>query len=121
MIDLRALCVACVLLFLPVAASAQQVAGITPCAAESLSVSGTSGNIQLSQCGPTVIVYNITSQEAFYQLATSSAGTATTSNYSLPGNQFVVLQIAQTQIMWLAAITGSSTTTFRIVQGLAAP
>jgi hypothetical protein len=102
-------------------ANAQQLAGITPCSANSLAVTSSSGNVALNACGPTVIVYNISAQEAFYNLVTSAAGTATTSNYSLPGNTFVVLQIAQGTAAWLAAITATSTTTFRIVQGRAAP
>jgi hypothetical protein len=102
-------------------AQAQQLAGITPCAPKSLSVTTSSGNVALDTCGPTVIVYNISTQEAFYNLVTSAAGTATTSSYSLPGSTFVVLQIAQGTPTWLAGITATSTTTFRIVQGRAAP
>lgn len=102
-------------------AQAQQLAGITPCAAKSLSVSAASSNVALDACGPTTIVYNITTQEAFYKLVTTSGGTATTSDFSLPGSTFVVLQFAQGTATWLAGITASSTTTFRIVQGRAAP
>lgn len=97
-----------------------QVAGITPCAAESLSVTGSTGNVALSGCGAVAIVYNITSQEAFYNLGTSSV-TATTSNYSIPGNAFVVLQVSTSPSQFLAAITASSTTTLRVVQGWAQP
>ena len=96
------------------------LAGISPCAAETLSVSGTSSNVQLSTCGPVVILYNITSQEAFYNYGAASTTAATTSNYSLPGNTFVVLNI-NTIGGYLAAITGSSTTTIRVVQGYANP
>ena len=43
---------------------------------------------------------------------------ATTAGYSLPGNTFVVLNV-NTVGGYLAAITATSTTTIRIVQGYA--
>jgi hypothetical protein len=110
------------LCLLPVGAHAQSgTAGITPCAANTLSVSGTTSNVQLSTCGPVVILYNITSQEMFYNWGAASNTAATTSNYSLPGNQYVVLNLggAGAAALYLAGITGSSTTTLRIVQGYA--
>jgi hypothetical protein len=90
--------------------------GLTPCASASLSVSGTTSNTQLSTCGPTVLLINITSQEAFYNLGAASNTAATTSNYSLPGNTSVVLNVGQAGL-YLAAITATSTATLRIVQG----
>lgn len=90
-------------------------AGITVCSSNTISASGSSSNITLSNCGPVVIIYNITSQEAFYNLGS----VATTSNYSIPGNSYVVLQINQASTVVLSAITASSTTTLRIVQGWA--
>lgn len=113
---LLALALACVV---PWSASAEQ-AGISPCASESLSVSNTSSNVQLSACGPVVIVYNISSQEAFYNYGTASNTAATTSNYSLPGNTYITLNLNGAG-GYLAAITSTSTTTFRIIQGYAAP
>lgn len=111
--------------------NAGELAGITPCAGGTLAVTGTSANVALSKCGAVVIVYNITSQEAFYALGATSAATATAqssstvapvaSQMSIPGNQFVVLQIPPDTPGFLAAITGTSTTTLRIVQGYAAP
>jgi hypothetical protein len=121
MVKLKSFCVALVALFLVSIPVHAQFAGISPCAAESLSVSNSSGNVQLSACGPVVILYNITTQEAFYNLGSSSTAAATTSNYSLPGNSFVTLQINQNTTNWLAGITASSTTTFRVVQGFASP
>ena len=94
------------------------MAGISPCAAESLAVTGTTGNVQLSVCGPVVILYNITAQEAFYNYGAASSTAATTAGYSLPGNTFVVLNV-NTVGGYLAAITATSTTTIRIVQGYA--
>lgn len=103
---------------LPAFAGGAGNVGISPCAAESLSVSGSSNNVLLSTCGPVVIVYNITSQEAFYNLGSTSSTTAATTNFSIPGNSFVTLNV-NTQGWYLAAITASATTTLRIVQGYA--
>ena len=91
--------------------------GITPCAAPTaLSVTATSSNVQLSACGTTVLLWNVTSQEAFFTYGTASNTAATTSSYSLPGNAFIVLNV-DTNKPYLAAITASSTTTIRIIQG----
>ena len=126
---LRAALCAALFVLLPLSARAQQ-AGISPCAGGTLAVTTSSSNVQLSACGPVVIVYNITSQEAFYALgaASSTAATAQTSStsapaantYSIPGNDFVTLN-ANNQTPYLAAITATSTTTLRIVQGYALP
>lgn len=120
------------LLFSPLGAYAQQ-AGISACAGGTLAVTGTSGNVLLATCGPVVIVYNITSQEAFYNTGATSATAATAQSTSttapvngngansIPGNSFVTLNIGNLANTWLAAITASSTTTLRIVQGYAQP
>lgn len=93
--------------------------GITPCGtAATLSVTGTSSNVQLSACGGTVLLWNISAQEAFYNFGTLSTVTAATSNWSLPGNSSVVLNLG-TNRPYLAAITATSTTTLRITQGIA--
>jgi hypothetical protein len=93
--------------------------GISPCAAASLSVSGTSSNVQLSQCGPSVILMNITSQEAFFNIGKASTTAATTSNYSIPGGAYLVIVVPtlDTAGWYLAAITSTSTTTIRVIQG----
>lgn len=124
-----ALCTAIALL-LPVGAIAQQ-AGISACAGGTLAASSSSSNVLLSTCGPSVIVYNTTSQEAFYATGASSATAATAQSsstaaptagsYSLPGNSFVTLNISNLTTAYFAAITASSTTTLRIVQGYAQP
>lgn len=125
-----AFCVAFSLLF-SMGAMAQQ-AGISVCAGGTLAVTGSSANVQLSTCGPVIIIYNITSQEAFYAYGTTSttAATAQTSStatpiagtYSLPGNSFITLNIGNLAAgVYLAAITATSTTTLRIVQGYALP
>jgi len=102
-------------LFLSYSSSdAQQ--GITPCAAFSVSVSNTSANQQLSACGGVVILMNVTSQELFYTYGPTSSTTATTSNFSLPGNSFITLNLGINR-QYVAAITTSSTTTLRITQG----
>lgn len=126
---LAALCFA---LMFPVGALADQ-AGISTCAGGTLAVTGSSSNVQLATCGPVVIVYNITSQEAFYNYG-SASNTAATSQitsttaptngngaFSLPGNSFVTLNIGNLTTAYFAAITPTSTTTLRIVQGYAQP
>lgn len=119
---LGAICVALLLSF--GGAADAQIAGISPCKPNSISVTGTTSNVALAACGPVAIVYNITSQEAFYQLGATVATTATTDptlNYSLPGNGFVVLQVSSSTPGFIAAITATGTTTLRIVQGWAQP
>lgn len=102
-------------IFYSVPANAQQ--GITPCTpANTISVSNSSTNIQLSACGPTVLLWNIGTQEAFFKYGSSSSQVATTNDWSLPGNSFIVLNLGTSQL-YLAAITASSTTTIRVIQG----
>jgi hypothetical protein len=100
----------------------QPPTGMAPCSAHTLSVSGSSGNVQLSGCGPSVILYNISSQELFYNIGSASNTAATTSNYSLPGNTSVTLTVPNPTPnaagWYVAAITSTSTTTLRIVEGL---
>ena len=102
-------------------AAAQVSQGICLCSGNppaSLSVSSVSANQQLNICGSTLIVYNVTSQEAFYVLGSAASTTATTSGNSIPGNSFVVLSIPNADGAWyLAAITATGTTTLRFVQG----
>lgn len=100
-------------------ALAQQGHGITPCGAKTLAVSGSTNNVQVTTCGPQLILYNTTSVALFYNFSSSSSVTATTSNYSLPGNSFVVITIPWpvTTAWYVAAITPSGSTTLNIVQG----
>jgi hypothetical protein len=102
-------------------AAAQTPSGLGLCSTDppaALSVSVTSSNVQLGSCGPTVIVYNITSQEAFYKVGSSSSVTAAVTGNPLPGNTFVVLNVPTGRAAyWFAAITSSSTTTLQFVQG----
>ena len=96
-------------------ASAQQ--GITPCAPATLAVSNTSANVQMSACGETALLWNVGTQEAFYRIGVGSGTTAVTTDNSLPGNSFVVINVGNAKL-YLAAITASSTTNIRITQGL---
>lgn len=96
-----------------------QYAGITPCASKSLSVTAASGNVLLSSCGQTVILYNTTSQEAYYNWGSASTTAATTTGNYIPGGGFVVLNLPAGT--YLAGITPTSTTTFKVVQGAAKP
>lgn len=101
------------------AAEAQaQTAGILPCNAASLSVSNTSSNVQLSKCAPSALLMNIGTAEAFYTFGATSAGAvATTANFSIPANSWQWVTVG-TNGEWIAAITASSTTTLRIIQGV---
>lgn len=105
-------------------ANAQQVPkGFAPCNAHTISASGSSSSVQLSNCGPTIILMNLTSQEAFWTYGQNSA-TATTAgsglaSLSLPGGAYLMATIPdQTAAGWyIAAITATSTTTVRILEG----
>jgi hypothetical protein len=115
-------CLGALLLLTP--AWAQQPKGTSPCAPNSLTVTGTTGNVQLSTCGATLIVMNITSQEAFYKIgpaSTQAATTTVTDSYSIPGNSFELLTVpglAGAGSGWyFAAITATGSTTLRLIQG----
>ena len=113
---------AALLLLLALPAHAQQTPrGIAPCAAHSLSVTNTSSNVQLSNCGPSLILMNLTSQEAFFNVGQASTPAATTSNYSIPGNSFLSLTVPDESAAgwYVAAITSTSTTTIRMIEGRA--
>ncbi len=96
-----------------------QTRGISPCGTgtKTISVSGTTANVQVHSCANIAILYNITSQEAFYAVGTASTQAATTGDFSLPGNTYVVLAVPRGG--YVAAITASSTTTIRLVPGVA--
>lgn len=112
------------LLCAPIQSDAQVGANIfSPCAPNSLSVSGTSSNVQLSVCGPVVYLINTTSQEAFWKLgpaSTTAATTTVTDSYSIPGNTYerITVPTGQSAGYYLAAITATGTTTIRILQGV---
>ncbi len=122
---LKRFLLACVLLTLFITGvSAQSGApkGIEPCAPNSLNVTGTSSNIQLSKCGPSVILMNLTSQEAFFKVgkaSTTAATTTVTDSYSIPGGTYIVITVPNldTAGWYLAAITATATTTIRVIQG----
>ena len=118
--------------FGPISAFAQSAqAGMSPCAGGTLAATSSSSNVQLSACGPVVIIYNISSQEAFYGFGSTSSATATSQStsttapvaneYSIPGNTYVVVQVPNTgaAAWYVAAVTATSTATLRIVQGYA--
>jgi hypothetical protein len=87
---------------------------------QSISVSGTAASIQFNKCGPSVLLENVGSQEAFYLLSSNNTA-ATTSSFSIPGNSWQMLTIPdQGATQWyLSAITATSTTTLRALQGYA--
>ena len=107
---------------LPVAAFAQQPPrGFAPCKANSISATSPSSNVQLANCGPSVILMNITSQEAFFNVGQTAATTAAATNYSLPGNSFLMITVPdETAAGWfVAGFTSTGSTTIRILEGRA--
>jgi len=99
-----------------------QYAGLTPCGQASRTLTTSTANVVLPSCGPVVILYNITSQEAYYNIGSSSSITATTSSYYIPGGGFIVLQQPGIGTTWyLAGITPATTSTFKAVVGTAKP
>lgn len=118
---LRVIGLALALFFVCESAQAQY-AGLTPCGQASRSVATSTANVVLPSCGPTVILYNTTSQEAYYNIGPSSTITATTSNYYIPGGGFIVLQQPGIGTTWyLAGITPATTSTLKVVIGAAKP
>lgn len=113
------------MLFLTAGSASAQYAGLTPCGQASRAVTTSTANVALPTCGPTVILYNTSSQEAYYNIGSSSTITATTSSYYIPGGGFVVLQqptgLTSSTQWYLAAITPTSTSTFKVVVGAAKP
>ena len=101
-------------------ALAQQPKGISPCSANTISASGASSNIQLSTCGASVVIMNLTSQEAFFNVGKASTTVATTSSYSIPGGAYIIITVPNNDPAggwYLAGITATSTTTLRIIIG----
>ncbi len=104
------------LAFTPIHAGGQS-AGLLPCNAASLNVTNVSSNVLLSKCAPSALLMNIGTIEAFYTFGgTSALAVATTSNFSIPAGSYQWITVG-TNGDWIAAITASSTTTLRIVQG----
>jgi hypothetical protein len=103
--------------------TAQNVHGFTPCTAgagaQTISASGTSSGVTLSTCGPSALLFNVGTQEAFYLLSSNNTA-ATTSDFSIPGNSYILLTVPNAgSTYYLTAITATSTTTIRISQGYA--
>jgi hypothetical protein len=98
-------------------------------ATTSLAVSSSTANVALP--GPAnnlaIILTNDGSNEAFYQLGTSSGVTATTSSFPLPSGATICVaanynNTPPTSVYsYIAAITSSSTTTLRVTQASACP
>ena len=103
-------------------ASSQQVPkGFAPCHAASIAATSPSSNTQLSKCGPSVILMNIGTQEAFYNVGQTAATVASASTYSLPGGDYILLVVPnQTAAGWyVAGFTSTSSTTIRVLEGSA--
>jgi hypothetical protein len=99
--------------------------GFASCAGNppaAISVSNTSANVQLSTCGPNVYLINDGTTEAFWALGSASSTVATTSSNPILANSYQLIIVpgyATANGWYLAAITSSSTTTLRIMQGFA--
>ena len=103
-------------------AQAQEARGFAPCAAITVPSIGAAGSqtVQLSNCGANVLLYNISANELFYNIASSAGVTVGTANYSLPGNQSIILTVpvlpGNNPAPYLAAFSTLGTT-LRINQG----
>jgi hypothetical protein len=121
MLILRTLTV--LLLLLPVlpAASQQTPKGFAACNANTIAATNPSSNVQLKNCGPSVILMNITSQEAFFNVGQTAAAVAAATNYSLPGNSFLMITVPdETAAGWfVAGFTSTGSTTIPILEGRA--
>ena len=93
------------LLALALPAAAQQVPkGFAPCDEHSIAATSPSSNIQLSKCGPSVILMNIGTQEAFFNVGQTAATVAAATNYSLPGGAFMLITVPdQSAAGWYVA------------------
>ncbi len=105
----------------PPAMAQQPAKGFAPCHADTISATSPSSNVQLKNCGPSVILMNIGTQEAFFNVGQTSATVAAATNYSLPGNSFIMIVVPyQTAVGWyIAGFTSSASTTIRVIEGIA--
>lgn len=83
-----------------------------------LSVSNSTGNVALP-AGTEVVVYNVGANAVYVKLGTSNAVTATTSDDYIPSGGALALTVGSNT--YLAAITGSSTSTLNISGGTGLP
>lgn len=99
--------------------------GFAPCGnGLSLSVTNSSGNVQLNNCGPSVVLMNVGTQEAFFnvgQLSSTAANSNGNVGYSIPGGAYLMITVPdQTAAGWyVASVTATSTTTLKIIEGRA--
>ncbi len=92
--------------------------GFTPTGAASLAVTGSTGRVALPNADTTVILQNTGTTNLFFKLGTVAV-TAATTDYSLPSGYSMAVQI--TTETHVAAITASSTTTLKVIQGTGIP
>jgi hypothetical protein len=95
-----------------------QTVSFTPTGAVSLAVSNVSSRVAFSNSDATVILQNAGTTNIFYKLGNSSI-TAATTDYSLPAGYQIAIKI--TSETYVAAITSSSTSTLKVVQGTGTP
>lgn len=96
---------------------AQQTFGLTPTFSKTLSVTTTTGNVQLGAgAGTTVVLWNSGTAAAYYAVgqASTQAATVAGSGYIPPGG-CLVLNVQPSS--YLAAITATGTTTLNATQG----
>ncbi len=97
---------------------AAEFAGFTPTGAASLAVTGSTGRVALPNTDTTVILQNTGTTNLFFKLGSVTVNAATT-DYSLPSGYSIAVQI--TTETHVAAITASSTTTLKVIQGTGTP
>lgn len=108
-------------LLLALPANAAPQLGITPCVPSvqpaDLTFSGTSANVQMSNCGETVIVFNNSSSDARFRIGNGSSTTALNTDLLLPSKTFVTLNVGTNKPYFAAIGSGGGTISF--IQGTA--
>ncbi len=110
-------CAALALLPSSLALSQPTSSGLAPSAAgKSLSVSSSSSCVAMTQQNNSIVVWNVGSVAAYYNV---NGATATTGNPQLPAGGVITLSVAPGASF--CAITASSATTLQITQGFGLP
>lgn len=87
----------------------------SPGANASIAVTTTTGNVAITGVGSVLRLANVTSVECFVAFGTSAI-TATTGSFSVPGNTAIFVSVSDA-VTHVAAITASGTATLRISRG----
>ena len=102
----------------PGVTNAVQPVNFTPTGAATLAVTSGSARVALPDTNTTVVLQNTGSTNLFFKLGNGSV-TAAVTDYSLPAGYSIAVKIStETNV---AAITASSTTTLKVIQGTGTP